>query len=100
LVKQKKFFKGGYIVRVLVSDSISPKGIEILQKAGLEVDVKTGLKPEELKAIINQYDALIIRSATKVTAEIIEAADKLKVIGRAGTGVDNVDKVAATKEEL
>ncbi|HOA82886.1 MAG TPA: phosphoglycerate dehydrogenase [Thermodesulfovibrio thiophilus] len=87
-------------MRVLVSDSISPKGIEILQKAGLEVDVKTGLKPEELKAIINQYDALIIRSATKVTAEIIEAADKLKVIGRAGTGVDNVDKVAATKRGI
>ncbi len=85
-------------MKVLVSDSISPKGVEILKKAGLQVDVKTGLKPEELKAIIGEYDALIIRSATKVTAEIIEAADKLKVIGRAGTGVDNVDKVAATKK--
>ncbi|GAB6182959.1 phosphoglycerate dehydrogenase [Thermodesulfovibrio hydrogeniphilus] len=87
-------------MKVLVSDSISPKGVEILKNAGLEVDVKTGLKPEELKAIIEEYDALVIRSATKVTAEIIEAADKLKVIGRAGTGVDNVDKVAATKKGI
>lgn len=87
-------------MKVLVSDSISSKGVEILKKAGLEVDVKTGLKPEELKSIIGQYDALIIRSATKVTADIIEAADKLKVIGRAGTGVDNVDKVSATKKGI
>lgn len=87
-------------MKVLVSDSISAKGIEILKRAGFEVDVKTGLSSEELKSIIGQYDALIIRSATKVTAEIIEAADKLKVIGRAGTGVDNVDKVSATKKGI
>lgn len=87
-------------MKVLVSDSISSKGVEILKKAGFEVDVKTGLKPEELKSIIGEYDALIIRSATKVTAEIIDAADKLKVIGRAGTGVDNVDKIAATKKGI
>ncbi len=87
-------------MKVLVSDNISPKGVDILKKAGLEVDVKTGLKPEELKSIIGEYDALVIRSATKVTAEIIEAADKLKVIGRAGTGVDNVDKIAATKKGI
>ncbi|MCS7163454.1 MAG: phosphoglycerate dehydrogenase [Thermodesulfovibrio sp.] len=87
-------------MKVLVSDSISSKGVEILKRAGFEVDVKTGLKPEELKAIIGEYDALIIRSATKVTSEIIDVADKLKVIGRAGTGVDNVDKVAATKKGI
>lgn len=87
-------------MKVLVSDNISQKGIDILKKAGLEVDVKTGLKPEELRAIIGEYDALIIRSATKVTEDIIEAAEKLKVIGRAGTGVDNVDKVAATKKGI
>lgn len=87
-------------MKVLVSDSISSKGIEILKKAGFEVDIKIGLKPEELKSIIGEYDALIIRSATKVTAEIIEAANKLKVIGRAGTGVDNIDKVAATKKGI
>jgi D-3-phosphoglycerate dehydrogenase len=87
-------------VKVLVSDSISQKGINILQKAGLEVDVKTNLKPEELKAIIGEYEALIIRSATKVTVDIIEVANKLKVIGRAGTGIDNVDKIAATKKGI
>jgi D-3-phosphoglycerate dehydrogenase len=87
-------------MKVLVSDNISSKGIEILKKAGLEVDVKTGLKPDELKAIIGNYHALIIRSATKVTAEIIEAAKILKVIGRAGSGLDNVDKAAASKRGI
>ncbi|MCS7203344.1 MAG: phosphoglycerate dehydrogenase [Thermodesulfovibrio sp.] len=87
-------------MKILVSDSISQKGIEILKKAGFEVDIKIGLKPEELKEIIGEYDALIIRSATKVTADIIEEAKKLKVIGRAGTGVDNVDNIAATKKGI
>ena len=87
-------------MKVLVSDSISPHGVEILKKAGLEVDVRTGLKPEELKSIIGDYDALIVRSATKATAEIIEAASNLKVIGRAGSGLDNVDKVAASKKGI
>lgn len=87
-------------MKVLVSDSISPLGVEILTKAGLEVDVKTGLKPEELKAIIGDYHALIVRSATKATAEIIEAASHLKVIGRAGSGLDNVDKAAASKRGI
>ncbi|HWR88803.1 MAG TPA: phosphoglycerate dehydrogenase [Dissulfurispiraceae bacterium] len=87
-------------MKVLVSDNISPKGVEILKKAGLEVDVNTGLKPDELKAIIGQYHALVIRSATKVTAEILEAATNLKVIGRAGSGLDNVDKVTASKKGI
>jgi len=87
-------------MRVLVSDPISAKGIEILKKAGIEVDVKTGLKPEELKAIIGGYHGLIIRSATKVTADIIETATSLKVVGRAGSGLDNVDKAAATKKGI
>jgi len=87
-------------MKVLVSDNISPKGVEILKKSGLEVDVKTGMKPEELKACIGEYSGLIIRSATKVTAEIIEAAKSLKVIGRAGSGLDNVDKVAASKKGI
>lgn len=85
-------------MKVLVSDNISPKGIEILKKAGLEVDVKTGMKPEELKACIGEYSGLIIRSATKVTAEILDAAVNLRVIGRAGSGLDNVDKPAASKK--
>ena len=87
-------------MKVLVSDNISPKGVEILKKSGLEVDVKTGMKPDELKACISEYNGLVIRSATKVTAEIIEAATNLKVIGRAGSGLDNVDKVAASKKGI
>jgi D-3-phosphoglycerate dehydrogenase len=87
-------------MKVLVSDNISPKGVEILKKSGLEVDVKTGMKPEELKACIGEYNGLVIRSATKVTAEIIEAANNLKVIGRAGSGLDNVDKIAASKRGI
>ena len=82
-------------MKVLISDNLSPRGIEVLKQSGLEVDVKTGMKPEELKACIGQYHGLIIRSATKVTAEIVEAAVNLKVVGRAGSGLDNVDKAAA-----
>jgi D-3-phosphoglycerate dehydrogenase len=87
-------------MKVLVSDSISPKGVDILKKAGLKVDIKVGLTPGELKKTIKQYDALVVRSATKVTGEIIHAAVKLKVIGRAGSGLDNVDKDAATKQGI
>jgi len=85
-------------MNVLVSDNISEKGVKILEKAGLTVDVNTDLKPADLKKIIGAYDGLVIRSATKVTADILKAAKKLKVIGRAGSGLDNVDKVAATKK--
>ena len=87
-------------MKVLVSDNISEKGVKILEKAGLEVDVKTGRSPEELKEDIGNYDALVIRSATKVTADIISAAKKLRVVGRAGSGLDNVDKLAATKQGI
>ena len=84
------------MTKVLVSDPIDQAGIDILSQVA-QVDVRTGLPPEELKAIIGDYDALMIRSGTTVTAEIIEAADKLRIIGRAGVGVDNVDVPAATK---
>lgn len=87
-------------MKVLVSDNISPKGVEILKNAGLDVDVKTGLRPEDLKREIGIYDALIVRSATKVTADVIEVAHNLKVVGRAGSGLDNVDKNAATKRGI
>ncbi len=87
--------------RVLVSDNLSARGIEILRSAeGIEVDVKTGLGPEELKAVIGEYDALVIRSATRVTADVLEHAARLKVIGRAGIGVDNVDVPEATKRGI
>jgi D-3-phosphoglycerate dehydrogenase len=87
-------------MKVLISDNISMKGIEILKKAGLDVDVKTGMKPDELVAVIGNYHGLAVRSATKVTAKIIDAASNLKVIGRAGSGLDNVDLTAATKKGI
>lgn len=85
--------------KVLVSDSIAKAGIEILSQVA-QVDIKTGLPPEELVRIVPEYDALMIRSGTKVTKEIIEAANNLKIIGRAGVGVDNVDVPAATRKGI
>ncbi len=86
--------------KVLISDPISQKGRDILSKAGFSVDFKTGMKPEELKAIIGSYDALVVRSETKVTKDIIDNAHRLKLIGRAGVGVDNVDVAAASKKGI
>jgi len=82
--------------RVLVADSLSDVCIAILRDAGLDVDVNTGRSEEELIRLISAYDAMVVRSATKVTARILEAADRLKVVGRAGVGVDNVDVPAAS----
>ena len=82
--------------KVLISDKLSPRAADILSERGVEVDVKTGLEPAELAAIIGEYDGLAIRSATKVTGEILDAATNLKVVGRAGIGVDNVDIPEAT----
>lgn len=87
-------------MKVLISDNISSKCVEILKNAGLEVDIRVGLKPEELKACIGDYHGLVIRSSTKVTSDIISAAKNLRVIGRAGSGLDNVDKSAATKKGI
>jgi D-3-phosphoglycerate dehydrogenase len=85
-------------MKVLVSDNLGEAGIKMFEEEpGFKVDVNTGLKPDELKKIIGNYDALVIRSATKVTQELLEAAEKLKVVGRAGIGLDNVDIPAATK---
>ncbi|HIJ39300.1 MAG TPA: phosphoglycerate dehydrogenase [Rhodospirillaceae bacterium] len=84
--------------KVLISDKLSPAAVQIFKDRGIETDVKVGLPPEELKAIIGNYDGLAIRSNTKVTAEILAAAAKLKVVGRAGIGVDNVDVPAATAQ--
>ena len=83
--------------RVLVSDPISDKGVDALRNApGISVDVNTGLKPAELLALIGDYHGLVVRSQTKVTPEVFAAAKNLKVIGRAGVGVDNIDRAAAT----
>ncbi|MFO8100684.1 MAG: phosphoglycerate dehydrogenase [Dehalococcoidia bacterium] len=88
-------------MRVLVSDKLGEAGLQLLQaEEGIDVDVKTGLSPEELKAIIGQYEALVVRSATKVTSDILEAGSQLRVIGRAGIGVDNIDVPAATKHGI
>ena len=82
--------------KVLISDKMDPKAAAIFRERGIEVDEIAGQTPDELKAIIGEYDGLAIRSATKVTKALLEAADKLKVVGRAGIGVDNVDIPAAT----
>ena len=87
--------------KVLVADPIAQRGIDELSSGGLlDVTVKLGLKPDELLAIIGEFHGLVVRSETKATAKVIEAATNLKVIGRAGVGVDNVDVDAATKRGI
>lgn len=86
-------------MKILVCDKLAEEGIKILKaEKDFKVDCKYGLKPDELKKIVKDYHALIIRSATQVTADILDKADSLKVIGRAGVGLDNVDLKAATKK--
>ena len=88
-------------MKVLVADNLSNMGVDILKKeSGIEVDVNIGLPKEELIKIIPSYEGLIVRSATKVTADVIEAATNLKVIGRAGIGVDNIDVATAGKNGI
>jgi D-3-phosphoglycerate dehydrogenase len=82
--------------KVLIPEKVSPDGLRMLQ-ATLDVHERKGLTPEELKEIIGDYDALIVRSETKVTADLLSAGKKLRVVARAGVGVDNVDLEAATK---
>jgi D-3-phosphoglycerate dehydrogenase / 2-oxoglutarate reductase len=83
--------------RVLISDDLSPRAVEIFAERGVDTDVMTGLSPDELKKVIGKYDGLAVRSATKVTKAVLEQAKNLKVIGRAGIGVDNIDVPAATQ---
>jgi D-3-phosphoglycerate dehydrogenase len=85
--------------KILIPEKVSPDGLALL-KGQFEVDEKKGLSPEELREIIGEYEALIVRSETKVTAELLEAAKKLKVVARAGVGVDNVDVASATKHGI
>jgi len=88
-------------MKILVSDSLAPEGLEVFQRAGgFEVDVRLGLKPDELKNICADYEGWVIRSGTRITAELIEAAKNLKVIGRAGVGFENIDADAATKKGI
>ncbi|RYN32512.1 D-3-phosphoglycerate dehydrogenase 2, chloroplastic [Alternaria tenuissima] len=85
--------------KILIPEKVSPDGLALL-KDQFDVDEKKGLTPEELKKIIGEYDALIVRSETKVTAELLEAAKKMKVVARAGVGVDNVDVQSATSHGI
>ena len=88
-------------MKILICDKLADEGIKLLNEVkDFKVDCKFGITPKELKAIVKNYHGLIIRSATKVTAEILESADNLKVIGRAGVGLDNVDLKAATKKGI
>ena len=84
------------MVKVLIADSMSPLALETFTRRGIEAHERTGLSRDELKSIIGEYDGLAVRSATKATADVIAAAPNLKVIGRAGIGVDNVDIPAAS----
>lgn len=87
-------------MKILISDKTAPKCAEVLRAAGHEVDEKFGISPDELKNTIANYHGLIVRSATKVTREIIGIAKELKVIGRAGSGVDNIDVAAAGEKNI
>ena len=87
-------------IRILIADDMSRRAVEILQNAGFTVDVKTGMKPEELAGVVGGYDGLGIRSASKVTAAVLANPGKLKIIGRAGVGVDNIDVAAASARDI
>ena len=88
-------------LNILIADHLSEDGIKLLKsESGLSVDIKTGLSPKELAGVIKSYEGLVVRSATKVTAEVIDKAERLKVIGRAGVGLDNVDLKAATRRGI
>ena len=87
--------------KILVTDSLAPQGLEVFERTpDFKVDVRLGLKPADLKKIVGEYHGWVIRSGTKVTADLIEAAENLKVVGRAGVGVENVDVEAASKKGI
>jgi len=86
--------------KILISDALSNLANEVFERNNIEVDTQTDLTTNELKDIINQYDGLVVRSATKATDEIISAGSKLKIIGRAGAGVDNIDLDSAKKNNV
>ena len=87
-------------MKILISDKMSNKVEDVLKSKSIDYDIKTDLTPEELKNIIDKYDGILIRSATKLTADVLENCSNLKVIGRAGVGVDNVDVETATKNKI
>ena len=92
---------GEFMIKVLISDKLAKEGIDLLKKmGGVEPVVKTGMTEDELASVIGEYDGLIIRSDTKVTAKVLANSGKLKAIARAGVGIDNVDVPAATRKGI
>ena len=87
-------------MKILISDKMSDKVEDVLKSKSIDYDIKTGMDPEELKSVIDQYDGILIRSATKLTSNILADCKNLKVVGRAGVGVDNVDLDTATKNKI
>src|SRR5437763_9023985 len=89
-------------LKILITDRIAPEGIKLLheQLPEAHIDQRLGIKPDELKAIIGNYTALIVRSETQVSSDILAAATQLKIVGRAGVGVDNIDTEAATRQGI
>ena len=87
-------------MKILISDKMSNKVEDVLKSKSIDYDIKTGLEPNELKSIIDGYDGILIRSATKLTSDVLENCSNLKVIGRAGVGVDNVDLDVATRNKI
>jgi D-3-phosphoglycerate dehydrogenase / 2-oxoglutarate reductase len=85
-------------MKILISDQLEPSCIDILRNEGFEVDNTPGISPDELKSVIGDYEGLVVRSATKVTTDVFARATKLRIVGRAGTGVDNIDVAAATRK--
>jgi D-3-phosphoglycerate dehydrogenase len=100
MIQEKEVTRSGIgTIKILITDRIAQEGIDLLrtQLPDAQVDERWGLKPEELKAIIGEYKALIVRSETQVTKDVLAAASNLKIIGRAGVGIDNIDIDAATR---
>jgi D-3-phosphoglycerate dehydrogenase len=87
-------------MRIIVTERIADEGIQYLRQNGFEVDVKLGLSHKDLLGIIDQYDAIIVRSVTKVNKELVEKGTHLKVAGRAGNGIDNIDVPACTQKGI
>ncbi|MFX1346165.1 MAG: phosphoglycerate dehydrogenase [Promethearchaeota archaeon] len=87
-------------LKVLVLDNLHASGVEVFMREGIQVDIKEKLKPQELASIIDNYDGIAIRGATKITADLFDGISRLKVIGRAGSGTDNIDKIIATKKGI
>jgi len=87
-------------MKILISDKMSDKVEDVLKSKSIDYDIKTGMEPEELKSVIDLYDGILIRSATKLTSDILADCKNLKVVGRAGVGVDNVDLDTATKNKI